>query len=146
MVRTVVASCELSYVQLCGDESVEYCRALGVPLIKSLRVRGPEVADEVDRYASVAEWCILDAYQPGVHGGTGTSFDWSLARDLAQRRRIMIAGGLTPENVGQAIRVARPFGVDVSSGVETGGNKDPDKIAAFVAAARDAAMAARLSE
>jgi phosphoribosylanthranilate isomerase len=129
----------LTYVQLCGDESVDYCRDLGVPFVKSLRVRGPEIAGDVERYASIAAWCQLDAYQPGAHGGTGTSFDWAIARELSRRYHIMVAGGLTPENVGKAIRVARPFGVDVSSGVESNGRKDSDKIAAFVLAARAAA-------
>ncbi len=140
VVRSTFKTCGLSYAQLCGDESVEYCRSLGVPIIKSLRVRGADVVDEVERYASISAWCILDSYVPTAYGGTGTTFDWTMAREVSGRHRTMVAGGLNPENVGDAIRVARPWGVDVSSGVETGGLKDIDKIIAFVAAARQAAV------
>jgi phosphoribosylanthranilate isomerase len=139
IVRSIAEQCGLAFVQLCGDESLEYCRTLGIPVVKSLRVRGPEIVDDVERYARVAAWCLLDAYQPNARGGTGTSFDWNIARDLSSRYRIMVAGGLSSVNVAEAIRVARPFGVDVSSGVETDGRKDPAKIAEFIAAARHAA-------
>jgi phosphoribosylanthranilate isomerase len=139
-VRAISEHCGLAYVQLCGDESVEYGRALGLTYVKSVRVRGPEIVDEVVRHAKFAAWCQLDSYQPNEHGGTGTTFDWDLVRDLTSRFRIMVAGGLTPTNVGQAIEVTRPYAVDVSSGVETEGRKDPAKIAAFIAAARRAAL------
>jgi phosphoribosylanthranilate isomerase len=137
-VRSIAEHCGLSYVQLCGDESVEYGRTLGLPYVKSVRVRGPEVVDEVEQHAQFAAWCQLDSYQPNARGGTGTTFDWNFARDLTSRFRIMVAGGLTPTNVGEAIAVTLPYAVDVSSGVETEGRKDPAKIAAFVAAARRA--------
>jgi phosphoribosylanthranilate isomerase len=138
-IRSIVATCGLDYAQLCGDETPEFCRSLGVPVIKSLRVRGPEIERDVEAFVDSAAWCILDGFQPNAHGGTGTSFDWDLARDVAGRYRIVVAGGLNPTNVGDAIRIARPWGVDVSSGVETDGVKDVAKIAAFVAAARQAA-------
>jgi phosphoribosylanthranilate isomerase len=146
VVRSIAQTCGLAYVQLCGDESVDYCCQLGLRLIKSLRVRGPSIAKEVERFAAVAEWCVLDAFQPGAHGGTGTSFDWELARDVGRIYQVIVAGGLTPENVGQAIQTARPRGVDVSSGVESSGRKDPEKIEAFVRAARRAATLAGMSE
>ena len=140
LIRSIARQCRLDFVQLCGDESPEFCRALGVPSIKSLRVRGPEVAGAVERYAGAVAWCHLDGFQPGAHGGTGTTFEWSLARPLAERFDIMVAGGLTPETVAAAIRVTAPWGVDVSSGVETDGQKDAAKIRAFVTAARLAAV------
>ncbi len=138
IIRLVARTCCLDYVQLCGDESPDFCRELGVPVVKSLRVRGLEVAEEVERYAGAVAWCILDGFQANSHGGTGTAFDWEIARPIARRRPVMIAGGLTPENVAVAISIARPWGVDVSSGVETDGQKDAAKIAAFVKAVRDA--------
>jgi len=135
-VREIFAVCALDYVQLCGDETPEYCAALDLPVVKSLRVRGADVVAEVERYAPTSRWIQLDGFQPGAYGGTGTSFDWRLARELTSTYRIMLAGGLSAENVGDAIAIARPWGVDVSSGVETDGQKDVAKIRAFVAAAR----------
>jgi phosphoribosylanthranilate isomerase len=79
---------------------------------------------------------LLDAHVPGRYGGTGRRLDWSLARQVD--RPVILSGGLTPENVAEAIRQARPYAVDVSSGVETDGEKDPRKIAAFVRAVRQA--------
>lgn len=141
VVRSTVETCGLAYAQLCGSETVEYCRALGLPFVRSFRVRGMDVVDEVGKYAAFSAWCVLDAYVPSAYGGTGTSFDWTIARLVTTRHRTMVAGGLTPDNVGDAIRIAQPWGVDVSSGVETGGRKDVDKIVAFVSAARRAARA-----
>ena len=135
-IREIVRDCKLDFAQLCGDETPEFCRTLGVPVVKSLKVRGPEVLEEVARYADLVAWCQLDGFQPDQHGGTGTSFDWELAQPVARRFTVMVAGGLTPENVTGAIVVARPWGVDVSSGVEIDGQKDPEKIVAFVRAAR----------
>ena len=138
-IRTIVGQCGLDFVQLCGGETPDYCRALGVPVVKSLPVRGPEVADSLDPYIGIAEWCVLDGFRPNAHGGTGQTFEWGIVEGLVGRGKIMVAGGLTPENVGEAIRIARPWGVDVSSGVETDGQKDLTKIAAFIAAARKGA-------
>ena len=135
-IRSIARDCGLDYVQLCGDETPAFCRSLGVPAVKSLRVRGPEVIDEVERYAEVVAWCVLDGFQPRSYGGSGTSFDWGVARPIAQRFQVMVAGGLTPGNVGTAIGLAQPWGVDVSSGVETDGQKDAAKIVEFVAAVR----------
>jgi phosphoribosylanthranilate isomerase len=137
-VRSIVEQCGLDYAQLCGDETPEFCRALGLPVVRSLRVRGPDIVDEVERFAPHVSWCILDGFQPNAYGGTGTSFDWRLAQTIARQYPIMVAGGLTPETVGEAIRLVAPLGVDVSSGVETDGAKDVLKIARFIAAARAA--------
>ena len=85
-----------------------------------------------------ARGCLphLDSHKPGAFGGTGQTFDWSIAREAAERHDLILAGGLDPDNVGAAIGAVRPWGVDVSSGVETGGVKDVDKIAAFAAQVR----------
>lgn len=138
-IQTIARTCGLDYVELCGDETPEFCGTLRIPVVKSLRVRGAEVVDEVARFAAVIEWCKLDSFQPNAYGGTGTTFDWDIAQAVAQRFCVMVAGGLTPENVSEAIGKAQPWGVDVSSGVETDGRKDVVKIAAFVAAARGVA-------
>ncbi len=137
-VRSIVEQCGLDYAQLCGDETPEFCQELELPVVRSLRVRGPDVVDEVARFAPHVSWCILDGFQPNSYGGTGTSFDWRLAQTIARDYPIMVAGGLTPETVGEVIRLVEPFGVDVSSGVETAGDKDVVKIARFIAAARAA--------
>ncbi len=136
--------CGLELVQLSGDEPWEYCRSIERPIIKVVHVSGHEgteaVLEEISQGESVLGvdgfTCLLDTAVKGQYGGTGEKFDWTLAREVGRQRPVMIAGGLTPENVGEAIKTARPWGVDVSSGVETGGSKDITKIQAFVRAVR----------
>ena len=82
--------------------------------------------------------CLLDCYAAGSYGGSGKAFDWSVAREATQRFPVMVAGGLSPQNVGEAMRLARPWGVDVSSGVESDGVKDILRIKAFIEAVRQA--------
>ena len=112
----------------------------------SSRSRAKSARSRIDGAPSEAGWLdahhapevrlLVDAHVPGSYGGAGVLADWGRAAELARRRSIMLAGGLTPENVDAAIRQVRPWGVDVSSGVETNGLKDVAKIRAFVAAAR----------
>ncbi|MFO7898108.1 MAG: phosphoribosylanthranilate isomerase [Planctomycetota bacterium] len=120
------------YVQLHGAESAEFVRGLGERrVIKAFRVESPP---DVDRLAGFpAEVYLLDARVRGMKGGTGRTIDWELARKAAAHGRILLAGGLTAENVAEAVRIARPWGVDTASGVELEpGVKDPDKIRRFV--------------
>jgi phosphoribosylanthranilate isomerase len=125
----------LRCLQLHGQEPPELLAELLPHAYKALRVRGADVLAEAARYPG--EHILLDAYVPGVHGGTGARFDWNLARDLGKLRKVTLAGGLNPENVAQAIAVASPFCVDVASGVESSpGRKDPELVNAFVRAAR----------
>jgi phosphoribosylanthranilate isomerase len=131
-VRRVADQVGLDLVQLHGDEPPEVCARMPRRVIKALRVDGPEAVERAREYPGCA--VLLDAYGPGQYGGTGRRFDWSLARGLG--RPVVLSGGLTPENVADAIRQARPYAVDVSSGVETDGEKDPRKVAAFVRAVR----------
>jgi phosphoribosylanthranilate isomerase len=120
--------------QLHGDESAAFCVSLGRPWMKALRLR--DLA-QLDGWS--CELLLVDADAPG-YGGSGATGDWSLARAAAAKRNVLLAGGLTPENVAAAIGSVRPFGVDVASGVESSpGLKDARKVAAFVAAARAAA-------
>ena len=134
--RQVAATANLDRAQLSGKESPQYCHALGVSWIKGFRLSAQEDLDGIAEYGTGND-ILLDSYVKGVPGGTGKIFNWEWA-DLARSHgRVILAGGLGPENVAQAIDAAAPFGVDVSSGVESEpGIKDHDKIKRFVAAVR----------
>ncbi len=135
--RRVAIYAGLDVVQLSGSESPDHVVRVGVPAFKVVHVR-PEadLQAEVERYAGVAEMVMLDTYRATAAGGTGEAFDWSAAGQVAARYPVMVAGGLRPDNVAEAIRAVLPAAVDVSSGIETGGEKDPAKMQAFVAAVR----------
>lgn len=119
----------LDTIQLHGDEPPEFCSALGFRVIKGFSVAGREDLLAAERYRVDAY--LLDARVPGSRGGTGASFDWRLASNF-RHGPLILAGGLTPENVREAIKTVRPYAVDVSSGVETGGRKDIKKIKEFI--------------
>lgn len=128
----------LDLLQFHGDETPAECDSYGRPYIKALRVKpGDDIAAQVALYES-ARGVLLDTYVPGIPGGTGEAFDWSLVpADL--RKPLILAGGLTTANVAQAIAQVRPFAVDISGGVESAkGIKDAAKIQAFMAAVRSA--------
>ena len=138
-VLEIADHCRLDYLQLHGEESPDYCRSLNRPVIRACRV-GPDFTPAaVTDYP--ADYLLLDSFVPGQSGGTGIPFDWRAVslRIGRPRQKFLVAGGLTPENVPDAIRILNPDGVDVSGGVETDGVKDPDKIRRFIAAARSAA-------
>ncbi len=123
-------------VQLHGAESSEYCSALPWRKIKAIRVKTPESLNAIGKYDVWAYLC--DAYHPDMYGGTGKRIDASLIAPYVSRHRIFLAGGLTPENVFDALKQIRPFGVDVSSGVEVlPGKKDPEKVKAFIQAVKN---------
>jgi phosphoribosylanthranilate isomerase len=116
-VREIVESCTLDYAQLHGHESPQVCdRLRGIKLVKAFRVRTEQDLDELGHYD--VEAYLLDAFVRGVLGGTGESFDWRIARRAAGTRRVILAGGLNPDNVVEAVKAARPYAVDVASGVE----------------------------
>ena len=146
IVNRIAQSCNLDWVQLSGDESWAYCQQISKPIIKAVRIREKEqlqqIYDYLDTGATVLSnqrhLYLLDSHVDGKYGGTGMTFDWNLARQIAERFPVIIAGGLTPKNVTQAIEIAAPWGVDTSSGVETNGVKDIAKIRAFVEAVRSA--------
>jgi phosphoribosylanthranilate isomerase len=139
-VRGVMENVGLDVAQLTGEEDLDYAAALGVPIIKQVRVKPGDTGDDV--LAGVRPWLdaghrvVLDRYDPSTPGGAGKVFDWSAAEGVADLEGVLLAGGLDPENVGDAVTQLQPWGVDVSSGVETDGAKDADKIAAFIAAAQ----------
>jgi phosphoribosylanthranilate isomerase len=128
-VNRIARECRLDRVQLSGDESIEYCREITLPIIKVLHIGANTNTGIIP--AQAQKWydamkgreflCLLDTVVDGHYGGTGKVF-------------VMIAGGLTPENVAQMVREVKPWGADVSSGVETNGRKDPQKIESFIRA------------
>ena len=123
----------LDVIQCSGDESAEYVRSLPLPVFKG--VRFDAVTGPADSYGAAR--LLVDANVAGSYGGTGVTYDWRTVR--ASVAEGFLAGGLTPENVGNAIAIARPWGVDVSSGVEhSTGHKSPDLIRSFIAAVRTA--------
>lgn len=134
--RRILASVPLDLLQFHGDESVEQCEGFGRPYIKALRVKaGDDIIAEVSRYPG-ASGILLDTYVEGVPGGTGKAFDWSLVPEKLSKP-VILAGGLRPDNVAEAVRQVRPYAVDVSGGVEAGkGIKDAERVAAFIRAAR----------
>lgn len=138
-VRRIMDECGLTLAQLHGDESATYCEGLGRPSMKALRLkdRGTFLAlAEFQGRANVRAF-VLDAFSDQAYGGTGQTVDWTLAAEAARASRVLLAGGLTPDNVAEAIRQVRPYGVDVSSGVEVRpGKKDHVKVRTFIEAAR----------
>lgn len=128
----------LDLLQFHGDETPDACSGHGRPYIKALRVRpGDDVAARVREFPG-ASGVLLDTYVPGIPGGTGEAFDWNLV-PVELDKPVILAGGLTPENVGLAVAQVRPYAVDVSGGVEASrGIKDHDKVRAFIDAARAA--------
>ena len=135
-VRRVIAECDIDTLQFHGEESPEFCRRFGLKVIKAFRVRDAESLQPTKDFPKEA-W-LLDSYVAGQLGGTGARFNWDLATDAARRHRsVLLAGGLTPENAAEAVRKVRPYGLDVSSGVESApGKKDAAKVRAFIAAAK----------
>jgi phosphoribosylanthranilate isomerase len=137
-VREIADRLSLGVLQLHGDETPEQCRSYGRPYIKGVRMR-----DDVDLIAMVRAFSdcrglLLDTYKPGIEGGTGETFSWKRI-PATMTKPVILAGGLNPANVGEAIVRVRPFAIDVSSGVEkTQGVKDARKIERLVSAVRAA--------
>lgn len=136
LILRAIGEAGLTMLQFHGDEAPEFCRQFGLMSMKAFRVHGPETLDQIPRYDTEAY--LLDAFSSAALGGTGERFNWDLAVEARKfGKPIFLAGGLTPENVAGAIRKVGPFGVDVSSGVESApGRKDHAKVKAFIAAAK----------
>jgi len=131
--------CGLALAQLHGDETAAYCESVGRPVLKAFRLRGPSSLLSLAEFKGRAgvRGFVVDAFSEAAYGGTGETTDWALAADVAKHAPVLLAGGLTAENVGEAIRKVGPYGVDVSSGVEARpGKKDHVKVQAFIRAAR----------
>lgn len=139
IVRDLMDECGLALAQLHGDEPASYCERLGRPILKAIRLRdrGSFLALAEFQGRAQVRGFVVDAFSEEAYGGTGQTTDWTLAAEAAEAAKILLAGGLTAENVGEAIEKVRPYGVDVSSGVEASpGKKDPEKVRAFIRAVR----------
>jgi phosphoribosylanthranilate isomerase len=144
-VNDTIRACRLDRAQLCGAESIDFCRKTEAGVIKVLHVAGgqseetviADLAERVSAYGEAGHLVTLDRLVAGIPGGTGERFDWTVAEEMSRRgHSFLLAGGLRPENVAEAIARVKPWGVDVSTGVETDGKKDPEKIRDFVRSAR----------
>jgi phosphoribosylanthranilate isomerase len=141
-VMHMLESAPLTILQLHGDEGPSYCeeaaRRTGLKVMKAVRVRDRSAVRALSAYRT--DFHLIDSHVPGTWGGTGERFDWELAGDHPHRPPLVLSGGLTADNVGEAIAVARPFAVDVASGVEAEpGRKDADKLRRFFASVEAAA-------
>ena len=138
-VNAVIRTCGLDFAQLCGDEPPNYWDNVDAWVMRQVKVddslpRKTAIStalNEIEEVTNRLHLTLLDKSLKGALGGTGHTFDWGIASEIARRHPVFLAGGLAPENVRQAINTVRPWGVDVSTGVETDGVKDTAKIAAF---------------
>jgi phosphoribosylanthranilate isomerase len=141
-VNETARNAKLDYLQLCGDEDADYISKIDLPIIKMIFVKEASTKSSltkiVDPLLDEGHGVILDSGVKSSQGGSGTSFNWALAEGIVDRPNVFLAGGLNPENVQSAIKQLSPWGVDVASGVETDGVKDPERIKAFISAARSA--------
>ncbi len=127
-VLRVAHLCELDMLQFHGDEEAEFCESCGLPYLKAV-----SLSDEIPEEYGHARCFALLADAPGLQGGSGINCDWELAARVAEGRRLILAGGLCPDNVGEAMRRVKPFGADVSSGIEAAlGEKDAALMRRFV--------------
>ena len=133
-VNKIITEIGLTHVQLHGEESVEDCKKINVPVIKAFRIATAKDLEEIPAYKNSVHAILLDTYVKGYSGGTGQSFNWNLAVMAKQFDiPLFLSGGLTPDTVQDAIHKVQPYGVDVSSGVEISpGQKDNKKVASFI--------------
>jgi phosphoribosylanthranilate isomerase len=141
-VNRIAKMANFDFVQLHGNETVATCAAIDYRVIKAFKVKPGDSTDNVARriepYLDVVEHILLDAFSTELIGGTGQTISWDVAADLATRFPLFLAGGISPDNVAEAIEHVNPFGVDLSSGVETEpGQKDFDKISRFMEIVRE---------
>ena len=140
-VNEIISQCGLDYAQLCGDEDKSYWDEVDAEVIKQVKidfgVNSKLINLDLDNIFGAGYIPLLDKYEKGALGGTGKTFDWNVIEQFNLSGKFILAGGLNSENVSQAIRVSRPWAVDVSTGVETDGAKDESKIFAFAAAVND---------
>ena len=136
LVKQVISEVKPDYIQFHGDETAEFCHQFNVPFIRAVRMRdGLDIEAEVATYKAEGGF-LFDAWNDDLYGGTGHSFDWSRLPDSADYK-LILAGGLNPSNVAQAVSITNPYMVDVSGGVEASpGVKDPVKVKAFIAQAK----------
>ncbi len=132
-VLSTAAACGLDILQFHGDESAAYCSSFDRRVIKAVRLQSRDDLDNLSKYVNVVDALLLDTYVANKLGGTGITFDWKLAVEARRYGRIILAGGLNPENVAAAISMVKPYAVDASSGLEQSpGAKDHEKMAQFM--------------
>lgn len=132
-VSSIAAQCGLDILQFHGNESVDYCSRFDRRVIKAVRLQSRDELKNLSRYVDVVDGLLLDTYVPNKPGGTGITFDWKLAVEARRYGRIILAGGLNPDNVATAVSTVRPYAVDASSGLErSAGVKDHQKMAQFI--------------
>jgi len=130
-VKRIAGICSLDTLQFHGEETPEYCRQVSLRVIKAIRVKDSQSLGGIQAYPLAT--ILLDAYSPGRAGGTGNTFNWECAREARRKVNFILSGGLDPGNVGRAIHLLHPAGVDVCSGVEmVPGKKDPFKMMEFI--------------
>lgn len=143
VVDEIVQYCGLTMVQLHGSESPEYCKAISIRVVKAFRVKPGSTESDLTPYEDKVAAFLLDTYSETAAGGTGKTFNWRMVESINPPGPVILAGGLTPDNVGEAIRQVRPLAVDVNSGVETmPGRKDIAEIQRFVEEVKKADMSA----
>lgn len=143
-INEIANYCKLDWVQLSGTESWDSCKEIEYPIIKTIHISATktsdEVIDEIEKGHQLHQRrdlrYLIDTRMENTFGGTGQTFDWRIAAIVAARFPVIIAGGLTPVNVNQLLGQVKPWGVDVSSGVETNGHKDTNKIKCFIQAVK----------
>ena len=139
VVEEIINYCHLTLVQLHGAESPEYCKSLSCSVIKSFSVKPEAQGLELNAYSEVVSGFLLDTYHKDMAGGTGKVFDWKLVEQIQPPGPVILAGGLNPGNIGEAIQQVKPYAVDVNSGVEyQPGRKDTDKLKSFANEVRKA--------
>ncbi|MDC3418126.1 phosphoribosylanthranilate isomerase [Aquibacillus salsiterrae] len=142
-IKAIAREVGLDYIQLHGDETPDFCTEVGLPIIKAFQIRSKEDLDRLSDYQ--VDYFLLDSPAGKYRGGNGETFDWSLTKHLSDiDGKVILAGGLHAKNVQTAIAEVNPIGVDVSSGVETDGVKDLEKMTAFVTEAKKGDTNAKL--
>jgi phosphoribosylanthranilate isomerase len=137
VIQRLAEYCGINALQFSGKESPEFCKRFISPVFKAIHIRDLESLKDMAQYPNVS--ILLDTWSPTKSGGTGTPFPWEIALKAKEKRNFVLSGGLSPGNVGEAIKTVRPWGVDVCSGVEASpGKKDPLKMAEFIKEVRKA--------
>lgn len=137
-INGISEECGLDIVQLSGSEPWEMCAVIRRPVFKCIKMKPGDAASAILADLGEGGIVLLDPYVAGTYGGTGQTLDWNIAAEVARQTPTVLAGGLTPDNVAGAVCVVLPWAVDVSSGVETEGAKDTEKIREFITAAKEA--------
>lgn len=134
-IEEIIELAKLTMVQLHGDETPEFCQSFSIPVIKALSIGSKKDLEQIDQFT--CDYVLLDSPKGKYHGGNGTAFDWGLLDNLnAEPRNVILAGGLHAGNVEDAVKKVQPYMIDVSSGVETEGRKDVEKIKVFIEKAK----------